>query len=407
MTDDIPALRVEDIVLAQSRSGTRSFPSVLESAYRQNLIDNQRRAVIAHLLIAVGLSDAFLINDYFVAGHDLLLYAIGRLGVTTPVCLLALAIALRYRRAYEYAVCIPTLTMSAVLSVLIFKTHGAYRTEYLFGDILVMMCGSVITRSRLRFASLTIMLQCAFYVTTVLATDVMPAVSLLVSLLFCLSGAIVSLLTAHAFEQSSRSSFLLSMRVTLLNRELEAAANTDPLTGLANRRCLAHAADGLWAPTSGDPATVSMILIDVDRFKSFNDNYGHPAGDRCLATIAKQVSSAIRAKDALAVRFGGEELLVLLPHVSLAAAQSIAERIRLAIIDARIPHPALAPDAVVTASLGVATGTTVDCTPLELTALADSALYAAKAAGRNRVWPVPDQRGEPSGGIAALAAPQR
>ena len=165
----------------------------------------------------------------------------------------------------------------------------------------------------------------------------------------------------------------------------------DPLTGLGNRRCLDTAAAGLWADGGGRPRQVGFILLDVDRFKLFNDSYGHPAGDLCLQAIARCVERNIRQASDMVIRFGGEELVVFMPDTDMQAALMVAERIRRAIVREGIAHPALGVGAVVTASLGVASSLTTSCTSEQLVTWADNALYEAKNNGRNRVWPTPTE----------------
>jgi diguanylate cyclase (GGDEF)-like protein len=129
-----------------------------------------------------------------------------------------------------------------------------------------------------------------------------------------------------------------------------------------------------------------MLFIDADRFKAFNDSYGHTEGDACLRAVASAVQeTASRAGD-LAVRFGGEEFVVVLPETDAAGALRLAERVRSDVCDLAIPHRLNAPFGIATVSIGVATalpGQTM-AAPEELVAEADRALYRAKSTGRNR-----------------------
>jgi diguanylate cyclase (GGDEF)-like protein len=130
-----------------------------------------------------------------------------------------------------------------------------------------------------------------------------------------------------------------------------------------------------------------VVLIDVDHFKPLNDRYGHAAGDLCLKRIAAIVMSELRGGDDHAVRFGGEEFLLLLPEMQMVDAMRVAERIRKAIETAAIPNEGAGTRGIVTASFGVAAASIGDLSAAELIAAADSALYAAKRKGRNQVWP--------------------
>lgn len=170
------------------------------------------------------------------------------------------------------------------------------------------------------------------------------------------------------------------------NRQLKQFSYIDGLTAIANRRKFDEYLMTIWRRSQQEGSPVSLILIDVDFFKRFNDSLGHEAGDHALMRVAKAVSSGLfRTKD-LAARYGGEEFAVILPETTLADAISVAERVRLAIMDMALPHPASSVMPVVTASLGVGEWRpTAFCEPSALINLADKGLYQAKAAGRNQI----------------------
>ena len=163
----------------------------------------------------------------------------------------------------------------------------------------------------------------------------------------------------------------------IANEKLAAISLTDALTCVANRRAFNErlAAEEMRARRTGEG--FSLVLMDVDRFKLFNDRYGHVAGDEALLTIAHTLKSNNRAYDLLA-RYGGEEFALILPQTSTDAAVAAAERLRAAVEDADIPFQRM------TISVGVATFDPARGTA-ELVNAADRALYEAKAAGRNRV----------------------
>lgn len=128
-------------------------------------------------------------------------------------------------------------------------------------------------------------------------------------------------------------------------------------------------------------------MIDIDLFKRLNDRYGHAAGDLCLKRVAAVLLAELRKTGDLAVRYGGEEFLLLLPGVEMIDAIRLAERIRRSIESAAIPNEGSGVRGIVTASFGVAASSVSDLSSLELIAAADHALYAAKSKGRNQVWP--------------------
>jgi diguanylate cyclase (GGDEF)-like protein len=163
---------------------------------------------------------------------------------------------------------------------------------------------------------------------------------------------------------------------------LSVVSQTDPLTGAANRRLFdEELARMCLAPEGG-----ALVFIDVDRFKAFNDTFGHQAGDDVLRRLVALTRERLRSRYDLVARYGGEEFALLLPGCRLGDALLVAEHVRLSLAGDGIVHPA-SEAGVVTASFGVAATRLGGATPENLIAAADRALYTAKAAGRNRVHP--------------------
>lgn len=169
------------------------------------------------------------------------------------------------------------------------------------------------------------------------------------------------------------------------NLHLDDLASRDALTGIGNRRLFDRLLKHDWSKHCRSGAPLSIVLIDVDCFKHFNDFYGHQAGDLCLQQIAQVIRESLLRESDLAARYGGEEFVALL-DCGHEGALLMAEKIRRRIEGLNIPHARSEANAVVTASFGVAsTETTHFQHAAELLAQADKALYAAKAGGRNRV----------------------
>jgi diguanylate cyclase (GGDEF)-like protein len=165
---------------------------------------------------------------------------------------------------------------------------------------------------------------------------------------------------------------------------LEQLATRDGLTGLANRRCFDETLHAEWARALRQRQPLSLLMVDVDNFKAYNDVNGHLGGDECLKRIATAVASEMRAND-LVARYGGEEFAVILPNQSLKGAATVAERIRTRVEQLQVPNR-LAPARHVTVSIGAATAlASPDNDASELVAIADAALYRAKHMGRNRI----------------------
>jgi len=170
------------------------------------------------------------------------------------------------------------------------------------------------------------------------------------------------------------------------NQRLERLSHVDGLTGLANRRRFDEAFDVEWRRGSRSSWPLSLMLIDVDAFKAFNDTYGHLEGDACLRRVADTLSSCLGRAADVAARFGGEEFVALLPLASADEAARLAERVRERVEALAIPHASSPAAKRVTVSIGCATAVPKeDGEPAALLAAADAALYAAKRAGRNRV----------------------
>ncbi len=167
---------------------------------------------------------------------------------------------------------------------------------------------------------------------------------------------------------------------------LKTLAAKDGLTGLANRRAFDQALESEWLRGQRSRKPLSLLFVDVDYFKLFNDKHGHQSGDECLRAVAAIVGAqALRPID-LAARYGGEEFSIILPETDGDGAIEVAERIRKAVMDLRITHGAARAGSHVTLSVGVATQVpSLDIGQDCLLGQADQALYAAKRLGRNRV----------------------
>ena len=166
---------------------------------------------------------------------------------------------------------------------------------------------------------------------------------------------------------------------------LKEQAARDPLTGLGNRRMLDTSLqrESARAQRTGNP--LSLLMLDVDEFKLYNDTFGHPAGDQALRRIGMVLEQSVNRPADLICRYGGEEFAIILPVADADAAVVVAERIRKAVETAQIPHTEGAQRDVVTVSVGCATATGVGVEPALLIARADAGVYRAKSRGRNRV----------------------
>lgn len=178
--------------------------------------------------------------------------------------------------------------------------------------------------------------------------------------------------------------------------QLAGLAMQDHLTGLGNRRMLEQRLQGEMRQSGRDGSDLTLILMDIDHFKRFNDTYGHLEGDRCLQRVAAVLGSHVSRGRDVGARYGGEEFACILPDTCHAGGMTVAEAIRADVEAMAIPHAGSPVSPVVTVSLGVTTGTFLPGMTADMwISKADQMLYRSKETGRNRV----------TGECAALAPP--
>jgi diguanylate cyclase (GGDEF)-like protein len=172
-----------------------------------------------------------------------------------------------------------------------------------------------------------------------------------------------------------------------LQDKLASLATSDGLTGLANRRLFDERLPDEWARARRDGTPLSLLLIDVDHFKKFNDHYGHQAGDACLRALARVLAGQVRRPADLAARYGGEEFALLLPNTDAAGCAEVGEKVRAAVRELGMLHAQNLPSKVITVSIGGATNIPAQAATesTALIAAADRALYAAKNGGRDQM----------------------
>jgi diguanylate cyclase (GGDEF)-like protein len=225
-----------------------------------------------------------------------------------------------------------------------------------------------------------------------------PDVHLKLLAVLAIVYGVMLLLTAHMFGRVMIDSLIYryrskslaerlqvaNQRLSSANEDLQRLSTVDELTGTYNRRYFNHRFEEVWNDHLREKVMLSALMIDVDYFKIYNDNYGHLRGDNCLQKIAQEIIQVIRRPRDFAARFGGEEFIVLLPNTNIAGAQEIAARVHQQIERLAVPHKRPDKFGRVTVSIGgssiVPTRDISDDTFLQQV---DQALYQAKAKGRN------------------------
>lgn len=183
----------------------------------------------------------------------------------------------------------------------------------------------------------------------------------------------------QALQESQR-------RLAEANMELQRLSSLDGLTGIPNRRRFDEYLAHEWKMAIRHNTAISLIMMDIDFFKMYNDHYGHQGGDDCLKTVAKILERSVLRETDIVARYGGEEFAAILPDSGRKAAHEIAEAMRSCIQERQIPHEKSQVSKFVSISIGIATAMPVRGTDAEaLIAAADQALYKAKEMGRNQI----------------------
>jgi len=357
------------------------FPAALEREFRKlhlMRVASRVRAWQAVLLVVVVVSSIYRLG--MLGGFGLNFETLLRCGVLLPACVAmsAAAWSQKYTTVYMRTALFGSMVMSVAASALVaqlvgegsgsaiaFLTTIAFATFFLagllfFDALLVAVLGVV-----------AFIAAGSFY-------GMAPIDLIYCSALLVLVAGMGTYI-AHGVEQSNRRFFLERGRLGDL-------AERDGLTGLRNRRAFDDHLVRVWQQSLRDRSAIAVLMIDLDHFKSYNDSYGHQAGDACLRHVAQLVQGFARRPLDVAARYGGEELAIVLYQVTTEHAMAVAEQLRASVEASRIEHREAPVRGQVTVSVGVAwMEASLERSPDEAVQLADQALYGAKLRGRNLV----------------------
>ncbi len=373
------------------------FPPRMELKFETGTSETQRRRLGFGLILFAVAHLAMLLADFQTDALQAMRCVAIRVGLVVPVCFVAAA-ALRVELPKWNRGLIAGLP---VVIAMIGDSWLALRAAPRFADIYCMallletFVANLILPLRIRHAFL-VNLACVVIYLALLYNPMgySPPVQNRAMDACMVAVSLVSLGIRWGGERRDRCAFLLAERdrfhvqqLAWANRQLKELSYTDALTGLPNRRFFSETLIRTWNAAREVDQPFSLLMIDVDRFKRFNDALGHAAGDKCLRTIAHALQFSVRVDRDTIARYGGEEFVAILPNATLADALQIGERIRLAVAELQLPHPASPEGPCVTISVGAASCPNPH-TPMQPEALfqsADLALYAAKSRGRNCV----------------------
>ena len=364
------------------------FPAPLERLFEQETGEARRRHLVLAGVICVACSLMYtgyaLTRRSLLPGTSDLVYVL-RFGVIAPVVMAAtFAVWLGLQPLLRELTVALALCTGPVLMMFLIGLEPVDDLTAMRGTIILVLLGAtVFVRLRFWFAVGVCVVLSALQFIVPVVFDIPQFAN--VPLLTVTVG--VALAANYSVEREHRMNYLHRIFARVQSRKLEEVAvhwqvlsERDPLTGIENRRSLDRKLEALH--DRGEP--FSVIMIDVDEFKSFNDQYGHQQGDDCLRRIAAILRASLRRTTDSAARIGGEEFAVILPQTSAEKARIAAERMRRAVLELRIPHTGSSAGDIVSISAGVS-ATAGSEPPLSVIARADAALYEAKAAGRNRV----------------------
>jgi diguanylate cyclase (GGDEF)-like protein len=390
MSNSSTTLEAVEAFLAERRKRGIAFPPELEQQFEADTHARRCQRLTIGILVSAVIYNFFLVGDWLLVPDVFWMATTIHLGLVTPWMLIAAWLASKRPSPFVRECLAASVPLLIILQIdLGFATTTSPTAAHYQYVVIPTLLYTNVSLHRLTFpfaraVTAAIVLCHAALVLTAPYTSGVIAVMILVQLAVC---AYITLIANYRMERDLRRAYLYSLRDRLRHALADAASRRDALTGLGNRHHLDEELRKLWDKPEAEVSPISIVLVDIDHFKKLNDRYGHAAGDLCLKRVAALLTSELRGTDDHAVRFGGEEFLLLLPKMELVNAMRVAERIRRAIEKAAIPNEGAGMRGIVTASFGVASSSVTELTAIELIAAADSALYAAKHKGRNQVWP--------------------
>jgi diguanylate cyclase (GGDEF)-like protein len=368
----------DSIYARELRSGTTRFrfDPDLEGQY---VTDHLRRArlririwFLLNLVVAIGATTAQLLR------HDAVGTSFWILMVSSIFCTAAplwLACSKLYERYYPSAATVLVPLIGALNGVFVAQALAEGREGAIAALTVDVIAAFFFVGLLLRSASFAALIIPGALAVSGMVLGVPPVVMFRSIVVLVLTSAVAAIIYRDT-ELAYRRSFLEAGLI------MELAAR-DGLTGLMNRRAFDRHLLRVWHQAQRDRRALTILMIDIDHFKAYNDSYGHQAGDLALRSVAQILKQFARRPLDLVARYGGEEFSIILYDLALPHVQDIAERIRAAVQSVALSNPGAAP---VTVSIGIGTVTpTIGRTPAGAVQFADGALYEAKRNGRNAV----------------------
>ena len=369
----------------QNNTWRGTFSDEIEAKYIYYMRSQKERS-FDHLILPI-----LLIYNLFLLADIFLLPGTWKISLALHLCVsLAMAIVwFAYKKVESNLVrafmeaSIPLMMVAQIMTIYVSNT-GEAAGHYQYFAVMVLIFANVNIRLQHSVALWVTLFIVALYVSAMWAGQ--AALPFKVAGTFTMVGVAYATLKANRhFSWDSRYAFLRQVQDSLRYENAEAKAMNDSLTGLKNRRYLEEYGQQDLPYIGAAERPLGAIMVDIDHFKDYNDEYGHQAGDECIRLVASALCASVRGEQDLAIRYGGEEFLVLLPGADMESTVKTAERIRRAVLMMQVPHCKNSASLNVTVSLGACSGPSSPSALPMLIAVADSALYMAKNEGRNRV----------------------
>jgi len=346
-------------------------------------------AVATLMYLLSGLIDFFLLRDTVVEVYQV------RFFIAAPLLILfcLYAFTANFWRFQQYVLLGFILVVSGSLLLMSNVTQGIPSHVYFTALVVTQLAGLTVLRLQFRFALMgaagimfLALLSNIFFSTTV--------EKIVIDVYFFSGVSVISMVAAYFFEQHARRDFIQKSvlerdqeKLQAVNTHLNFLVANDSLTGIANRRYFDETIQDEWRRAQRGQYPLSLLMIDIDNFKAYNDNYGHQRGDEVLRIVAKTLAGFGKRAGDMVARYGGEEFAIVSAGTSYQDAISFAQKVCKSVAHVGIPHEKSDISDVVTVSIGVATITPLlDQDVSTLIRDADKNLYQAKANGRNCVF---------------------
>lgn len=371
------------------------FPGGLESRFDQSIADNQSKQTRNNYFLAVFFVNLFGTADYQFLPDVYLTAWLIRFAIITPMFMMVIWAEFYSKAAVRRGIATMALMLvtAAGLMYPVTISKSPDVVHYQVGVVVVVLFSNLLTDMRFALALIASVIFSLMYLAEITVFLSLPSYLAINYVLVMFSTVSLSLVATYRRERHMRQVFLMlallevaEQRQMVANERLRLLADKDPLTGLANRRRLDEEFPKLWREAMRVSSPISVLFLDIDHFKLYNDAYGHAMGDEVLKSFANLLrESAARRPLDLVARNGGEEFLVVLPDTPPSAAAAIARNFLTKLAALGIAHDGSSYK-VVSASVGIAGGVPLpDESPESYIEQADQAMYRAKHNGRNRV----------------------